>query len=279
MSGSSLIGDLDALVARIGDGAMVALPPSYSGVAMEATRCLIRRGVRNLHIVTVPASGLQADLLIGAGCVATVETAAITLDEFGLAPRFTAAVRAGAVALRDATCPAIHAALQASEKGVPFLPLRGLIGTDILANRPDWKVVDNPFGENDPIVLLPAVRPDVALFHARWVDRDGNVWIGNRRELMTMAHASRESLVTVEEIYDGDLLADATLAAGTIPALYVGAVAVAPRGAWPLRFEDRYPADIDELQTYVRMARSTEGFTAFMAGERKAAERAGRNAA
>ncbi len=269
MSAPGPLTNLDDLVALIADGAMLALPPSYSGVAMEATRRLIRRGARNLHLVTVPASGLQTDLLVGAGCVATVETAAITLDEFGLAPRFTAAVRAGAIRLKDATCPAIHAGLQASEKGVPFLPLRGLIGTDVLANRPDWKIVDNPFGTDDPIVLLPAIRPDVALFHARWADRDGNVWIGNRRELMTMAHAARESLVTVEEVYDGSLLADDTLAAGTIPALYVGAVALAPRGAWPLRFEDRYAADAAELTAYARMARTDEGFAAFMAGERR----------
>ena len=49
--------------------------------------------------------------------------------------------------MKDATCPALHAAFQAAEKGVPFMPLRGLIGTDVLKNRPDWKVIDNPFGE------------------------------------------------------------------------------------------------------------------------------------
>ena len=51
--------------------------------------------------------------------------------------------------MKDATCPALHAALQASEKGVPFMPLRGLIGSDILKYRDDWKVIDSPFGDND----------------------------------------------------------------------------------------------------------------------------------
>ena len=55
----------------------------------------------------------------------------------------------------DATCPAIHAGLQASEKGIPFMPLRGILETDVLANRQDWQVADNPFGADDPLVSDP----------------------------------------------------------------------------------------------------------------------------
>ena len=62
---------------------------------MAATRALIRRGVKRLHLIALPTSSLQADLLIGAGCVETIETSAVSLGEFGPAPRFTAAVTAG----------------------------------------------------------------------------------------------------------------------------------------------------------------------------------------
>ena len=110
--------------------------------------------------------------------------------------------------MMDATCPALHAALQAAEKGVPFMPLRGLIGSDVLKYRDDWKVIDSPFGNADPIVLLPAIKPDVALFHAPMADRFGNVWIGRQRELVTMAHAAEKTIVTVEKIHDGNLLDD-----------------------------------------------------------------------
>jgi glutaconate CoA-transferase subunit A len=105
--------------------------------------------VKKLYLVALPTSSLQADLLIGAGCIETLETSAVSLGEFGPAPRFTAAVTSGTIKLKDATCPALHAALQASEKGVPFMPLRGLIGSDILKYRDDWKVIDSPFGESD----------------------------------------------------------------------------------------------------------------------------------
>ena len=117
--------------------------------------------------------------------------------------------------MKDATCPALYASMQAAEKGVPFIPLRGLIGSDILAHRPDWRVIDNPFGNNDPIVLLPAIKPDFALFHAGMADRFGNVFIGRDRELMTMAHAAARTIATVEKMYDGNLLEDPSLSAGT----------------------------------------------------------------
>ena len=63
------IHDLDGLAAAIPDGAKLAIPAEYSGVAVAATLALIRRGARRLHLVCVPVSGLQADLLIGAGAV------------------------------------------------------------------------------------------------------------------------------------------------------------------------------------------------------------------
>ncbi len=265
---------LDEALAPITDGCVLAIPRESSGVAMAATRALIRRGVKRLSLIALPTSSLQADMLIGAGCVETLETSAVSLGEFGLAPRFTAAIMAGTIKMKDATCPALHAAFQASEKGVPFMPLRGLIGSDVLAHRPDWKTIDNPFGDGDPIVLLPAIKPDVALFHAPMADRHGNVWIGRQRELMTMAHAAAKTVVTVENIHAGNLLEDPKLAAGTIPGFYVEAVAVAERGAWPLPLPDYYAWDAVHLAEYARLAATDDGFAQYLkqhVHERKAA--------
>src|SRR5882757_2688490 len=152
-----LIADtIEEALAPITDGIMLAVPREVAGVPMEATRALIRRGVKRLHLVALPTSSLQADMLIGAGCVDMLETSAVSLGEFGPAPRFTAAITGATIRMLDATCPALHTA----EKGVPFMPLRGILGSDILAHRPDWRIIDNPFGKNDPIVLLPAIHPD-----------------------------------------------------------------------------------------------------------------------
>lgn len=76
----------EELAARIPDGALLALPPDYSLVAMQVVRCLIKRKARALRLLGVPILGMSADLLIGAGCVAEVETSAVSLGEAGLAP-------------------------------------------------------------------------------------------------------------------------------------------------------------------------------------------------
>lgn len=262
----SPIESLEALAARVPDGAFVALPPDNSLCPVALVRALIRRGVRDLRLLGVPISGFATDLLIGAGAVASLTTSAVTLGEAGLAPRFTAAMRSGSLHLTDATCPAVHTALQAAEKGVPFLPLRGMIGTDLIAQRPDWKVIDNPFADGaDPIVLVPALVPDLALIHAAMADRHGNVWVGRRRELATIAHAARATLATAERLVEGNLMEDERLAPGVISSLYVSAVAVAERGAWPLGLLDLYPADAAHLDAYARAARTEEGFRAYLA--------------
>lgn len=250
---------------HIPDGAMIAIPPDYSGCAMTAVAALIRRKARDLHLVGVPSGGLQADWLIGAGCVRIMEAAAMTTGELSMPPRFAAALKAGAIEMRDATCPAIHAGLMAAEKGIPFMPLRGILGSDLLKVRPDWKVIDNPLAEKgDPIVIIPAIRPDVALFHARCADTRGNVWIGVRRELMLMAHAARETYVTVEEIVEADFLADDARAAGTIPALYVSGIAHAPRGGDPVGLAGAYEPNRALMKDYYRAAATEAGFAQWM---------------
>ncbi len=258
--------ELDALAARVTAGATLALPPDNSLTPSAFARALVRVGVRDLRLIGVPVSGFATDLLIGAGCVASVHTSGVTLGEAGTAPRFVAALAAGRLAVTDATCPAMHTALQAAEKGVPFMPLRGVLGSDILAHRPDWRVIDNPFAEGggDPILLVPALSPDFCAFHAVMADREGNVWVGRRRELATIAHASRRVLVTVERTYDGNLLEDERLAPGTIAATYIEAVALAPRGAWPMALLDEYPADAAHVAEYARLARTDEGFRRYL---------------
>lgn len=255
----------EGLAASIPDGALIGLPPDYSMPSMAVVRCLVVSKKRNLRLLGVPVLGLSADLLIGAGCVAEIETSAVSLDEAGLAPRFTEAVEKGEIKVRDATCPAIHTGLQAAEKGVPFMPIRGILGSDLVSLRPEWKVAQNPFSEKeDAILMVPAISPDVALFHARWADDAGNVWVGRRRELATIAHASKRCFVTFEEKRPGNMLDDEVLAPGVITSAYVSAVAHAPRGAWPLGVAGLYGIDDEHLARYARAARTREGFQRYL---------------
>ena len=257
--------DLESLAARVPDGALLALAPEYSWVPMALIRALIRRRVKDLHLLTVPIGGLAADLLIGAGAVKTLESAAVSLGEAGPAPRFSEAVEGGALDMRDSTCPAIHTALQASEKGVDFMPLGGLVGSDLVDNRDDWKVVDDPLGQGSgPVVLLPAIKPDVTVFHSPRADTEGNVRIGRRREQVTMAHAAAATLVTVEAVEDRDFLDDEATAAGTLSGLYVTAIAVAEGGARPLGLTGHYERDTDYIRAYAEEAKTGDGFKRYL---------------
>ncbi len=247
----------DELAALIPDGALVAMPPDYSLVAMELVRALIRKKSRGLRLLGVPILGMAADLLIGAGCVAEVETSAVSLGEAGLAPRFTEAAEKGEIKIRNATCPAVHTALQAAEKGVPYMPIGGILGSDLMKERTDWRA------EGD-VVLVPALRPDVAIFHARWADDAGNVWVGRRRELATVAHAARSTFVTYEEHKAGDMLEDEVLAPGVISSIYVSGAAHAPRGAWPFGVPGVYGIDDAHVLAYARAAKTREGFQRYL---------------
>ncbi len=256
---------LEELADQIPDGAKLAIPADYAGIAMSATRALIRRKAQNLHIVGVPTSGLQSELLIGAGCVKTFESSALTLGEYNPARCFSRAIERKSISLIDATCPAIHAGLQASQKGIPFMPLRGILGSDILKHHPDWKVIDNPFSaEEDPVVAIPAIKPDISLFHAPLADKDGNIWIGRRRELLNMAQASRKTFVTVEKIVYYSLLDDEKTAAGVIPSLYITGIAASSGGTWPLGFWDGDGEDTEHLALYCQRSKTEDGFQEYL---------------
>lgn len=261
--------DVATLAARVPDGASLILTKGEGpDAAMQLAKAIIRAKVRDLHLTTLPTcanpvSGMIVDMLIGAGCVRSVETSGVSLGEAGAAPQFSAAVREGRIKVIDGTCPAIYAAVQAGGKGQPFASLRGLIGSDVERNRDDYRIIDNPFPPHDPVVVLKAINPDVAVFHAPMADRNGNVWIGRARDSLYCAHASDRVLVTVDEVRDEDFYADPKRAAGIIPSFYIDSIAVAPDGAWPMAPDARI--DMAYVRGYAAAARSAEGFAKWMA--------------
>ncbi|MCO4838936.1 MAG: CoA synthetase [Rhodobacteraceae bacterium] len=253
------------MAARLSNGCKLALPVDYAGVSMAMIQPILDSGVRDLDLVCVPTGGLQADILIGAGRVRSLETSAMTLGEAGGAPCFIRAMKSGALKMRDSTCPAIHAGLMAAQKDLPFLPIRGLIGTDVLRHRADWKIIQNPMVEaEDKIVIVPPIAPDFSLFHAPLADKDGNVWIGRRKELAAMAYAAKRTIVTVEKIVDGNLFDDENLSAGIIPSLYIDAVAEAEFGARPYGLWAEYGKQTEVLMEYAAQAKTEDGFAAYL---------------
>jgi len=145
------------------------------------------------------------------------------------------------------------------------MPMRGLIGSDILKNRPEWKVIQNPYEiGKDPIVLIPALVPDVVLFHGMYGDRHGNVWVGKAQEVIGMAQSAKTVIATFEHFFDGDLLEDKHLAPSTISRLYMTASTEARNGAWPVAFGMEYGFDAEHLTRYAQLAKTEEGFSQYL---------------
>jgi glutaconate CoA-transferase subunit A len=259
---------LEALATMVPDGASVTVNKGDEpDVPMALALALIRRGVQNLHLVTLPtaafpASGMMVDLLIGAGCVRSVETSGISLHELGAAPRFVRAVTSGRLRVMDATCPAVYAGLVAGAKGQPFAPLRGLIGSDLLRHRDDYRVIDNPFSPGDRVVVVPAINADVAMFHVTRVDAEGNAWIGRDRDRLLAAHAAQTVLVTADEQVPGSFFDDPHTAAGVIPAMYIDAMTLVPGGSWPMAVDGS--VDLDAVRHYQKAAQTDAGFDDYL---------------
>ncbi len=116
-------------------------------------------------------------------------------------------------------------ALQAGASGVSFSPVPGLLGSDLLQRRPDFRVVDDPYRPGTRIVLVPALRPEFALLHGRRADPDGNVVIGTEYDDRLVAQAARHvvySVAALREDATGALAGDEQV----IPAAYVDALVV-----------------------------------------------------
>jgi len=149
--------------------------------------------------------------------------------------------------------------------GVPFVAVRGLLGSDILGRRADLRVVENPFQEGESVVAAQPIRPDVAVFHAFRADRFGNCLVpGGRRDDPTMARAARWVIVTAEEIAPREIEAEEQGNSSFIPAADVDQVVLAPYGAHPGSCGTIYNHDPVHVQEYIEAARDETRFKAYL---------------
>ncbi|OUU75875.1 MAG: hypothetical protein CBC29_00810 [Methylococcaceae bacterium TMED69] len=221
-----------AMVATITSGSSLAL--FKNSVSYEIGAQLLNSAVTDLHVITVPTGGLLIDLLIKHQKISHIETSGVSLGEDGPAKNFTAAMegknlidsehRGNGIKITDATCPAIYAGLQAAEKGIPFMPIRGLLGSDILQKREELKVINNPFKKDDLIVCVPPIVPDFTFFHVPLADSQGNIFIGSDSELKLLAHVSKKTLVSADMIVETNLLKDPDYKNNTISNFYIDGI-------------------------------------------------------
>lgn len=257
---------LQEAASLVSDGDVVALQNMATQAApMGLVRELIRQERHDLKLVAL-VGGMAVDWLSAAGCLSGFIGAAVSMEQFGLCQQYRKAVEAGTIRVEELSETALNSRLGAGARNLPFLPTRGLIGTDLIATNADNLVmIDDPFG-GPQIVACRALVPDVALVHAHRADRAGNVGCDPSirwPDLGIMPKAARKVIVTVEEIVDSEVLRrdpDRTV----LPGFIVDAVAEVPYGAHPTSFHPAYTYDTQMHLDWCKAARDAATAEAFL---------------
>lgn len=222
---------------------------------------LVRQGRHIRRLVTSPSASLNADVLIGAGLVGQVATSYVGFEHLGLAPRFRSAAETGAVKVLDLCEAAITHGLHAGASGMPFAVLPpGLELSDVWRANPEcYRMIVDPFGQA-PVLVVSAIRPEVAFIHAAEADERGTAWLaGAHFTDRLMAMAAKTVIVQVERVVSTEAISRRP-SGSTIPGFLVSAVVEAAGGCLPTSSHGNYSYDEPAIKEYLRMARTPEGF-------------------
>lgn len=222
---------------------------------------LVRQDRHVRRLVTSPSASLNADVLIGAGLVGEVATSYVGFEHLGLAPRFRSAAEAGTLKVVDLCEAAITHGLRAGAGGMPFAVLpQGLDLADVWrANPESYRMIVDPFAQA-PVLVVSAIRPDVAVVHAAEADERGTAWFaGAHFTDRIMAMAARTLIVQAERVVSTEAISRRP-AGSTVPGFLVSAVVEAPGGCLPTSSHGNYPYDEPAIRDYLRQARTAGGF-------------------
>ncbi len=235
------------------DGSMI----TFSGVSMVRKPMafvaeLIKANKRDLFLVD-REPGLDFDILVAAGLVKKIRAAMVGFEVFGLAPNVRRATERKEIEFIEDTCGAIANAFRAGAMGIPFIPVKGIIGTDLVkihTKLGNWKIINDPFSE-EKILVVKALQPDVAVIHVQKADKYGNSSIeGSKFEDLYKAKSAKIVIITAEEIVPVEYFKN-NPEKTSIPYIYVDAVVHVPKGAYPTACPNFYPPDYEEIKKYI----------------------------
>ncbi len=240
---------------------------------------VLRQRIDNLHAVM--HSGSQVlDLLIGGGLINLVEIAYGANGRFAsTCVRFRKAVEQGTIAVEDYTNYQITLRFMAGAMGIPYLPTYSGLGSDIverwgfdedlrnsMTSIPNKKLIvsKDPFTEENPLVLVPAVNPDVTLIHVHQASEEGIARItGLTFADIEQARASKHVIVSCEELVPSEELRQEPWR-NCFPHTLVDAVVHQPYGSHPTACYLRYDYDAKHLNEYKELAMYDEEFSNYM---------------
>jgi glutaconate CoA-transferase subunit A len=256
----------EAIAQFVPDGSTVAMSRALEPlIPFAAGHEIIRQQRRNLTL-TGPISDILFDQLIGAGCVEKVKAAWVGNVSEGLAHCYRRAVEQSIprpIVVEEHSNFTIGLALLAASLDAPYIPTRSLLGSDIPRQNPTFRTQQSPL-DGSPVLLVPAVHPDVAIIHVQRSDEEGNahIWgnVGLSEEAML---AARAVILVAEEIVAREvILSDPNRVLG--PAFKVRAVVHEPWGAHPSAVQGYANRDHQFYHEYHERTRTLEGFESWL---------------
>ncbi|TFF92898.1 MAG: CoA transferase subunit A, partial [Promethearchaeota archaeon] len=162
MKKSKLLSLEEAISTYVDDGDLVGIGGlSFWRKPMSACREIIKQEKKDLTICTF-VGGIEVDMLVGAGCVSEVRASFVGMEVFGMAPNFRKGVEEKKIKISEESEATIAIGLRSSYLKVPFMPLKGIIGTDYPKVRDDIKQFEDPLGSGTQLMALPKIDLDVA---------------------------------------------------------------------------------------------------------------------
>ena len=250
---SSVLMTADQALDLVHDGMTVAIGGFNTAAhPMAIVRGLIRRDVRRLRVIGAAISGLELDMLIGAGVAEEVVTSSVTGEALaGIGPFFRQAAESGAVKVWECDEGIFYAGLRAAGQGLPFLPWKAGVGSSLPELNPDLKLFRDPIA-GQQLLAVPALRPDIAFVHVARADVYGlGQHIGSGFGDRALHRAAARTIVTTERLVPNEHIR-ADPAKTSIP--YADGVVRAPWGAHPFSSPGHYLVDEAHLSEYVTAA-------------------------
>jgi len=258
MPGDKVVSAAEAIRRFVTPGCVLGLGgQNINRCPMALVHEIVRQGIGQLTVVGCNLS-LPLELLAAADLVARTEQGSGNLEKYGVLFCWRRRVEAGAIAVRDYSHLAMATRFLAGAMGVPFMPTRSLLGSDMLADltaRGDAQIFTAPW-DSGPVVLLPALRPDVSIIQASRADTRGNVVIdGVTSHEVDMVRASLATVVSVEEVVPAGTFDDDPERV-TLSSAYVSAVVQQPFGAFPTSVYRRYDYCDEDIASFQAAARA-----------------------
>ena len=219
---------------------------------MAIIRQIIRNKVKDLTVIGSASSGLDIDLLIGAGCVKKVVSPYVGAETLApIGPCFRIAAQKGEIDVWEIDEAMYYAGLRAAAQMLPFMPWRGCVGTSYPEVNPDIKEFKDPI-KGETLLAVPAIEPDISIIHAAYADVYGNVQhLGTGFGDRAHARAADKRIVQVEKIVPNQEIRKDPLKTTVFGA---DAIIRAPYGAYPFSSPGFYLEDTEYIKEYVRAA-------------------------